>query len=505
MKAHTKPAALLPTMVAALGLAGALLACSSGSDPVVPDPPVAPASPPLVTPSGQANGSPVLQTIPATGGVVSAAGIEVSVPPGALADAGVTLQPITDTLNGNGQSIAISSSAPWSKYLTVSFPIGPDESFPLGLSIAVQQADGSWRALYPVRVDLASRKVSAGLPFNTDVAASAAAGRAQVLASGPVAAGPAVKRVARFWAFKLTPDNPRLEVNQGIDFTPTAQVADKLDPSCQLPGNLPTLPADLNPMTGCWRAVGRPQPFANQLAGYKRQWTVTSSDGSTDALGTLVPTGNVGARYTAPGRVAGGRFLHVRFTSERDPNPTTLETALPETVVRVYRNVPRAYSGSVSVQGQDTTGNTVSAQGELVLRHQSPLVGQTESELVTYEAVESMLVTAKYTECEPVTALVPMTMSVSQLIEAGTGLGDANTYSLAMTPNEVVQKQTVCTVGGVSQVVEVPVVFAFSTSCDRDTVAYTEPLVASNRMEGSKSLVCLDGTSVSGNWTFVGQ
>jgi len=51
----------------------------------------------------------------------------------------------------------------------------------------------------------------------------------------------------------------------------------------------------------------------------------------------------------------------------------------------------------------------------------------------------------------------------------------------------------------------VPVVFAFSTSCDRDTVAYTEPLVASNRMEGSKSLVCLDGTSVSGNWTFVGQ
>jgi hypothetical protein len=206
-----------------VGIAGivvlvvALAACNPtpNQDPGTPDP--GEGQPPLVTPVGTNVGNPVTQPITATGGTLTAGGVTVSAPAGAFSSANLSVQPITGTLNGTGQGIAISSDAAWGKYLTVTFPIEATDEYPDGLGLAIQQKDGSWLSLEPVKVDKVAGTVGAGLL--APLSATSAGLRTQGGVEWEW-------RVEKFEKFFMKPSSARVRVKEKQSFTPWARVGD---------------------------------------------------------------------------------------------------------------------------------------------------------------------------------------------------------------------------------------------------------------------------------------
>ena len=298
-----------------------LVACPNNPNPVTPPgPPTPPAPPPnttptpAITPPGTPDGSPSTWTINNFGGTAKTEGsrpITLTFPKDVVTNANVTLQPITDTLNGAGKGVAISSNEAWSKYVKISFPIEPSDDSPEGLGLAVQQADGSWRVLEPIKVDLKAGTVSAALPADTEV--NAANLRPQ--------AGLNLKNVVKFKRFYLKPSSATVKVGNTRSFVPYAQVLEKeAIPGCkQPPPPTPTGDPDIDELAPlakiCTRKVTREYAFTNNKPGFIRLWAVNAEAPGNSTIGTISPTSPSGATYTAPNKKPSPDTVTVTFQS----------------------------------------------------------------------------------------------------------------------------------------------------------------------------------------------
>jgi hypothetical protein len=318
-------------------LLGLLVSCwEDSSTPTLPTETL-PQAEALVTAPGTAIGTPVTQTITATGGAVTAGGIKLEVLPGTVSGANLTLQPITDTLNGSGQGIAISSSEAWSKYVKISFPIAPSDESPEGLGIAVQQADGSWLSLEPVKVDKAAGTVTAGLPATLKSASLRAK------------AGLKLTSVVKFKRFYFKPSNATVKVKKTQVFTPYAQVVqnENKNPNC----GASTSSDDLAPICE-FRQVTREYPFTNNKDGFIRLWAVNAEAPGNPTIGTISSNNPSGATYTAPDKKPDPDTVTVTFQTLESETGNDLTLS-----AKVKIKAP-----SYRVTGSSSGGNTISGQ-----------------------------------------------------------------------------------------------------------------------------------------------
>ena len=191
------------------------------------------------------------------------------------------------------------------KYLTVTFPIEPTDESPDGLGLAVQQPDGSWLSLEPVKVDKVAGTISAGLPAVTT--------RSLNGSSAQVRAGLDLKRVVKFETFYMKPKSATVKVKESITFVPYARVLEKRPIQCPpRPGDDDL--ANLN----CWREVTNEYPFTNEKAGFTRFWTVNGIQGGNSIFGTITPKSPSGATYTAPDTQPSPDTVRIRFISVND-------------------------------------------------------------------------------------------------------------------------------------------------------------------------------------------
>lgn len=459
----------------AIGLLVLLAACGGDSGmtmtpPVSSEPPPAP----VATAVGLANGTAVTQAIDANGGTLTAAGITVTVPAGAFdAAVNVTLQPVTDTLNGKGQAIAVSSDLPMKGVLTITFPIEAGDVSPPGLKLARQQADGTWRVLTSSKVDMASNTVSASDSVTSSVSTSSASisNRQRLLAS-PNAIAPII--FGKFTAAYLLPVHPRLKVGQSVTFVPyTVEFVG--DPFSATNASL----------------VTRPYAVANLRDGFESIWSIDGVAGGSAALGTIRANPDGGATYTAPTSDP-GKDLAVQFLSVRKPSfkGAGAEVAAATQVTVFKGEFPQQYNANISVIGKDSAGNRFEGQQRLVLEQKKETRDE-EFRFVesNYEGVASVRVTTTYAGCQPVTADVPV--RVSLVTHKVIGEVTATEYATGGNVDAYVTAIAQCETGPL----EIQVVFDFLTQCDfltfdphKDTFQESSADLVS--LAGRKTLTC---------------
>jgi hypothetical protein len=466
-----------------------LAACNPPTDPGTqnpgtPDP--GEGQPPLVTPVGTNVGNPVTQTITAAGGTVTAGSIKVSAPAGAFSSANLSVQPITGTLNGAGQGIAISSDAAWGKYLTVTFPIEATDENPEGLGLAIQQKDGSWLSLEPVKVNKVAGTVSAGLLAPTS--ASGAGLRKQDVTI--------LYRLGKYERFFIKPSSARVRVKEKQSFTPWAQTGTERCPYVPAkPGEDELAPLGIP----CLPVVNKePVPFWNQKDGYTRRWLVNGQPGDAATVGTVreSTTSRIGADYIAPANKPSPDKVTITFESTNTKTGWSLSAGgfPPTAEVTILDNI-RTYTGTISVDGYDAAKNHFTANGNLTFT--STATGN--SGLVTYKATGSLQVTDTYTDCLPFTTSLRVEGSL-ELIDKP---GEKPKFSLAVLPGE--SKVFVANCNNAST--EVPVLLVFATNCDGTVL--TEDLADFNHIKGSKTVECGETpalkSSITAEWDLTAQ
>ncbi len=160
----------LTHVVRSLVAAAALSSCGGsggGGSRSTSTPPPPSGEVPVVTEAGTPTGPAVTQSIDAAGGTVTEpqTGAVVKAATGAFGAAtDVTVQPVSDTLPfGIGDGVAVTAAQPPATPLIVTLPYDPATPGPTGLGLAVQQADGSWQSLEPVRIDTTAHTIAAAL------------------------------------------------------------------------------------------------------------------------------------------------------------------------------------------------------------------------------------------------------------------------------------------------------------------------------------------------------
>jgi hypothetical protein len=300
----------------------------------------------------------VTQTIGASGGTVTAGmtsggTVKLEVLAGTVSSANVTLQPVTDTLNGAGQGVAITSDVAWSKYARITFPVDASDESPEGLGIAVQQADGSWLSLDPVKVDVNAKTLTAGLPATFRTAGL----RAQ--------AGLQLTSVVKFKRFYLKPASATVKVKGTKAFVPYAQV---IQNEKEGPCGAPDPTDDLAPICQ-FRQVTREYPFTNDKAGFTRLWFVNGVLGGNGTVGTISKNGAVGATYTAPANKPSPDTVTVTFQSINDD---TLDNVAAKASVKIISDTIQQYQGTVDFQGVVFNGLTQSGRATLTWNRIDP-------------------------------------------------------------------------------------------------------------------------------------
>jgi hypothetical protein len=468
----------------AIGLLVLLAACGGDSSktmtpPATSEPPPAP----VMTAVGLANGSAVTQAIDANGGTLSAAGITVTVPAGAFdATANVTLQPVTDTLNGTGQAIAVSSDLPMKGALTITFPIEARDVTPQGLKLARQQADGTWRILTRSNVDMASNTVSASDEVTASVSTSPASiSERQRLLASPNAIAPII--FGKFTAAYLLPVQRSLKVGRSVNFVPyTLEFVG--DPFSATNTSL----------------VTRPYAVANLRDGFESIWSIEGVVGGGATLGTIRANADGGATYTAPATDP-GKVLVVQFRSVRKPNfnGTGAEVAAAAQVTVFNGEFPQQYNANISVVGKDSAGNKFEGQLRLVLEQKQETRDE-EFRFVesNYEGVASVRVTTTYAGCQPVAADVPV--RVSLVTHKFIGDVTATEYAMGGNVDAYIAAIAQCETGPL----EIQVVFDFLTQCDfltfdphKDTFQESSADLVS--LAGRKTLTC-DSANPAVTW-----
>ena len=395
----------------------ALLSACGGDKPPVNPPVTPPVTPPpntaLVTPIGANIGDPVTETIGAAGGVVTLGKVTVSAPSGAFNGSSLRLQAISDTFNNAGQGIAISSDVGWNKYLTVTLPIDPSEDSPESLSLAVQQSDGSWRSLEPVKVDLAAGTVSAGLPAVTEVGTARV--RVQDLLD--------LKRVIAFNKYYFKPPSATVKVGKTQTFVPYAQVLER-PKGCTRPPRDPN--DELTPLTpDCWFGVTREYPFTNSKDDFARIWNVNGIYNGNSTVGTITRSSGSGATYTAPDKKPSPDIVTVSFQSL---NTDTLDNVSikPPAKVKIIGDAIETYVGSFKFSQTDSNGTTASGEGVLTWKRSASYL-----EVEEYRSSGTVEVTITYPGCLPLSETFTDStgsMTVYNPVINGTNAPRASTY-----------------------------------------------------------------------------
>ena len=325
-----------------------LISCGGGTPTPTPAVPLEVAK----TAVGTVIGTPVTQAIGASGGNASvvSAGAKIIFPAGAMTDgSSISVQAISNTLAGSGQGIRLSGSD-WTQPITVQFSYPASITDPESQMIAVQNPDGSWVSSNRVKVDAVNRTISIRLA--PDPSSLLTKG---LNASGLKAAASTSSRDI-IWTqkFFLKPDTASVKLGESVSFTAYAKEArnrgeaklspDELDlldrfyvVKVQLEKLLYEVDDDfLVPLV----MVVKEYPFTNSKAGYNRVWTTTGP-------GSIVPTGAVSGKFTAPSDPAAkGKTAIVTFTST---NTNTGAVARASASVNIESDTA-IYKGTVTVK-----------------------------------------------------------------------------------------------------------------------------------------------------------
>jgi hypothetical protein len=311
---------------------------------------------------GAATGAPVSQSIDTAGGKIIASGITVRVPKNEFgSSANVTVQTITDTLNGSGTAIQISSSTPWTKSLVVSFPITAADGNPENINLALQNDDGSWTVLGSV-ADAATGTVTALIPPSSPLSASAV-GSDHTKASSSTGI-----RVGKLRNLIFTPAAATVKPGASVAFSAYARVdVDRFDalqksPACAsyraliralqaatAPGDEALLPLS---SSACDAAVTLDLPFTNDKPGFTREWFV-------EGPGTLVAGASSGATYTAPGVKPNPNVARVNFRSTNLATTASVLMWAPVTITDVIQTYRGTFNRTISGSSVGYFNNTI--------------------------------------------------------------------------------------------------------------------------------------------------
>lgn len=209
------------------------------------------------------------------------------------------------------------------------------------LRIAVQRPAGDWTSLPLVALDRANRTLEARVPPEF------------LAASGSTAASGVEFHVAQYVAMTLLPREARVKVGEGIDFVPWAHVRGHATDTA----GCPLLPDGSSDCVMQPVLQARQLPLTNAKPGYDRYWRVNVIEGGNATLGTIVPTGNVGARYTAPVRVPAPATVRVVFHTAHAASGRVLNLSAN---VEIWDD---AFNGTLdAVDGPSSEGTTLFAR-----------------------------------------------------------------------------------------------------------------------------------------------
>jgi hypothetical protein len=255
------------------------------------------------------------KVITAAGDSIAVNGITVKAQRNQLSGATLSVQAISDTLNGgSGASLLITSSAPWKDRLVVSFPIVAGVDSADNTRIALQNADGTWQVLATF-ADATAGVLRALVP--TPPANLSSASDSHLKAGALVSA-----RLAKFDPFTLKPDGASVKVGSTQAFVAYARIDEEREneqlrsPTCQAARIAQFAAIDLDdeltPLlpTACEnQKVTTDQAFKNNKAGYTRSWSLIGP-------GQIAPSGDTQGLYTAPGTKPTPDTAQVAFESK---------------------------------------------------------------------------------------------------------------------------------------------------------------------------------------------
>jgi hypothetical protein len=255
------------------------------------------------------------KVITAAGDSIVVNGITVKAQRNQLSGATLSVQAISDTLNGgSGASLLITSSAPWKDRLVVSFPIVAGVDSADNTRIALQNADGTWQVLATF-ADATAGVLRALVP--TPPANLSSASDSHLKAGALVSA-----RLAKFDPFTLKPDGASVKVGTTQAFVAYARIDEEREneqfrsPTCQASRIAQFAAIDLDDeltpvlSTACEnQKVTTDQAFKNNKAGYTRSWSLIGP-------GQIAPSGDTQGLYTAPGTKPTPDTAQVAFESK---------------------------------------------------------------------------------------------------------------------------------------------------------------------------------------------
>jgi hypothetical protein len=349
----------------------------------------------LKTAKGTLIGSPITQIIGNTGGKIAipSAGATIIVPSGAMAaGASLTIQATSDMLDNEGQGIQISGE--WQKPIWLEFSYPADETSPESNMIAYQTAKGDWITTKKVKVDKV-RKTYAILLGQTSN------GKAKLNGARPAAGS---YSFAASHEFFMKPDKAVIDLGESVTFTAFARQGDTdgfwrkgkdgnyfYDDGELVPLSTPKTPilSNNNPEDDDYLVplipisktvlpddddylvpltkVIKEAAFTNKKTGFTRSWILMKGPGN------LAPTGNIGAKYTAPkDALAKGKTARISFLSRNDKTKQDVEASA---TIRIKDGLTR-YEGTIKldykwIKNTETEIKDISFAGTLISTNSS--------------------------------------------------------------------------------------------------------------------------------------
>lgn len=261
--------------------------------------------------------------------------------------------------DGLGQALRVRLSAVPAQAATLRVRYDEaDASLADGLRIAVQRSDGTWLSLPLTAIDKTTRTLTASLPLGL-----LAPAQTELAASATRPHGPGDVSleftVVKYLAVRLMPRQANVRVDGTLRLVPyarvrgydvTISVCEDIDETREA--------CIITPIVEV-----REMPLLNTKAGYTRGWYVFLVPGGDAVHGTVAPTGNVGATYTAPHQVPDPRTVTVMFQSTHQ---RTGRTVLLTSAVTITDGT---WTGTLSsIDGPSSAGTTVMVSGDVTWR-----------------------------------------------------------------------------------------------------------------------------------------
>lgn len=298
----------------------------------------------LGSPLGEFTG----RTLGTAGGTLAShdGAIEVVVPAGAFAgDTPTETQPVENMApeaRWDALRVRLAAAPKLPLVLKLRYDEAQDDEVDT-LRIAVQRPLGDWTSLPLTSVNRTTRTLEAKVPPEF------------LAAAGSTAATGVEFHVAQYVAMTLLPREARVRVGDSIEFVPWAHVRgyETNAAGCPL---LPDGTSDcvLQPVL-----KARQLPLTNTKPGYERYWRVNFIEGGNATIGTIAPTGNVGARYTAPVRVPSPSTVRVVFHTGHTASGRVLNLSAN---VEIWDD---AFNGTLdAIDGPSSEGTTLFARAQ---------------------------------------------------------------------------------------------------------------------------------------------